>query len=210
MVFLAPDSRSSTWDAVTGSFGSDVEFLDRTLQHTFARCRINPVQVALAGFSDGASYALSLGISNGDLFTHLVAYSPGFVESAERFGRPSIYVSHGAGDSVLPVTQSRDNIVPGLRRAGYEVTYLEFDGGHGVPAEISEGALDWFLGVGEQVQDNRVPTRPWRPSSRRHPLRPGQLLLGRATAPSPSISEHFLSTRASAANRSPYYRVSRQ
>jgi predicted esterase len=36
-------------------------------------------------------------------------------------------------------------IVPELRNAGYDVTYREFDGGHEVPAEISEEALDWFL-----------------------------------------------------------------
>ena len=32
-----------------------------------------------SGFSDGASYALSLGAANGDLFTHIAAFSPGFM-----------------------------------------------------------------------------------------------------------------------------------
>lgn len=27
-----------------------------------------------------------------------------------------------------------------------DITYNEFDGGHQVPAAISEAALDWFLG----------------------------------------------------------------
>jgi predicted esterase len=49
---------------------------------------------------------------------------------------------------VLPVAGSRDVIVPGLRDAGYDVTYTEFAGGHLVPAEISESALDWFLNGG--------------------------------------------------------------
>jgi phospholipase/carboxylesterase len=43
------------------------------------------------------------------------------------------------------VTISRDGIVPTLRRAGYDVTYREFEGYHEVPSEISETALDWFL-----------------------------------------------------------------
>jgi predicted esterase len=47
---------------------------------------------------------------------------------------------------VLPVSASRDVIVPSLRGAGYAVTYQEFNGGHTVPAEISEAALDWFVG----------------------------------------------------------------
>ena len=146
MIFLAPDSRGSTWDVVRGRFGPDVEFLDAALQHTFDRCRIDPERIALGGFSDGASYALSLGVSNGDLFTHLVAYSPGFMRPSDPIvGKPRIYVSHGTQDNVLPVTISRDGIVPTLRNADYDVTYQEFAGGHGVPSEISESALDWFL-----------------------------------------------------------------
>jgi phospholipase/carboxylesterase len=147
MVFLAPDSRDFTWDTVRGDFGQDVEFIDRALQHTFTRCRIDPARIALGGFSDGASYALSLGVANGDLFTHLIAYSPGFWATTEQVGRPPVFISHGTGDLSLPVTLSRDRIVPSMRGVGYDVTYVEFDGGHEVPAAISESALDWFLGV---------------------------------------------------------------
>jgi len=148
MVLLAPDSRYATWDRVFGDFGPDVEFLDRALRYTFSCCRIDPALVALGGFSDGASYALSLGVSNGDLFSHLVAYSPGFCRPSDpRVGSPRVYVSHGTRDDVLPVTVTRDSIVPSLRRAGCDVTYREFDGYHEVPSEISESALDWLLGV---------------------------------------------------------------
>jgi phospholipase/carboxylesterase len=136
MVFLAPDSRSSsTWDLMRAGFGPDVEFIDRALEHTFDRCLIDPERIAFGGFSDGASYALSLGVLNGDLFSHLVAYSPGlYVEPDSPVGQPSVFVSHGALDGILPVTASRNVIVP--------------TGGHEVPAEISSEALDWFLGVG--------------------------------------------------------------
>jgi phospholipase/carboxylesterase len=129
-----------------GFSAADVAFLDRALRHTFQRCRIDPAQIALAGFSDGASYALSLGVSNGDLFSHLVGYSPGFLNTSPPLvGEPRIFVSHGTQDPVLSVSLSRALIVPELRNAGYDVTYREFDGGHEVPAEISEEALDWFL-----------------------------------------------------------------
>jgi phospholipase/carboxylesterase len=143
---LVPESRASTWDVILSGFGPDVAFIDRALQFTFDRCRIDPARVALGGFSDGASYALSLGVSNGDLFTHLVAYSPGFMQTENPIvGLPKVFVSHGTSDPILPITASRDNIVPTLRDAGYDVTYTEFAGGHTVPAEISEAALDWFL-----------------------------------------------------------------
>lgn len=148
MVFLAPDSRSETWDlSWAGTFGPDVRFLDWALRHAFQCCRIDPARIALGGFSDGASYALSLGVANGDLFSHLVAYSPGYWAYDELVGTPPVFIAHGTQDSVLPVSTTRSRIVPGMREAGYDVTYEEFDGGHEVPAVISEAALDWFLGV---------------------------------------------------------------
>jgi len=147
MVFLAPDSRGQTWDAAEGVFGADVGFMNRALNYTFERCRIDPARIALGGFSDGATCALSLGLANGDLFTHLVAYSPGFILRADAFvGWPQIFVSHGTLDPVIPVGNSRDRIVPYLQGAGYSVVYKEFEGGHAVPSEISDTALDWFFG----------------------------------------------------------------
>ena len=148
-VFLAPDSRLGTWDRIQGQFGPDVYFIDDALQHTFDRCLIDPTRVAFGGFSDGASYALSLGVSNGDLFTHLVAYSPGSLKPADPLvGKPRIFISHGTRDEVLPVEVTRDGIVPALTEAGYDVTYREHVGFHEVPYAISEAALAWFLDAG--------------------------------------------------------------
>lgn len=146
MILLAPDSRMRTWDLVTGSFGPDFLFLDQALRFTFDHCRVDPARIALAGFSDGASYALSMGLPNGDLFTRVVAYSPGFVEYARPLtGHPRIFVSHGTQDPIFAVAGTRDGIVPSLRGEGYDVTYQEFDGAHEVPAPVTEAALDWFF-----------------------------------------------------------------
>jgi phospholipase/carboxylesterase len=148
MVFLATDSRGSTWDLIFGGYGPDVAFLDEALEHTFERCRIDPARIAMGGFSDGASYALSLGVSNGDLLSHLIGYSPGFHSPSDPIvGKPRVFISHGIQDTILPVSISRDVIVPSFLDADYDVTYEEFAGGHEVPSEISESALDWFLGV---------------------------------------------------------------
>jgi phospholipase/carboxylesterase len=146
VVVLIPDSRHRTWDVVMGGFGDDVAFLDRALAQTFDRCRIDPMRICLSGFSDGASYAASLGLPNGDLFTHIVAFSPGFMVPPDpAVGSPRCFISHGRQDPILPVTQSRDQIVPWLREHGYDVHYEEFDGGHTVPGAIATQALDWFL-----------------------------------------------------------------
>jgi len=150
MIVLAPDSRSRTWDLVTeGLFGPDARFLDEALSHTFERCRVDPTRVVLGGFSDGASYALSLGVANGDLFTHLIAYSPGFFEPGQPItGEPRVFISHGRQDPILSYAYTAEALVPGLEGSGYDVTFHPFEGSHEVPGEVSEAALSWFLPAG--------------------------------------------------------------
>ncbi len=146
LILLAPDSRGPTWDVILGGYGPDVAFIDRALGQTFARYAIDPARLAAGGFSDGASYALSLGLTNGDLFTHVVAFSPGFMAPAGERDAPRVFVSHGTGDAVLPIDRCSRRIVPALERAGYAVRYREFAGGHAVPPAIAREAVGWFLG----------------------------------------------------------------
>ena len=145
VVLLAPASRERTWDLLIGRrFGPDVTIIDRALEQTFSRYAVDPTRLAIGGFSDGASYALSLGITNGDLFTHVLAFSPGFVAPAGKTGLPRIFVSHGTRDGVLPIDRCSRRIVPELERGGYEVLYREFDGGHTISPDIALEAVGWF------------------------------------------------------------------
>jgi predicted esterase len=146
VIVLAPESRDRTWDAIRGEFGPDIEFLNRALDHTFARCAINRRQLAIGGFSDGASYGLSVGVASGDLFTHVLACSPGFVIPGPLRGRPKIYISHGKADQILPIDVTSRRLVPDLQNAGYQVKYHEFEGRHGVPTDIAREAFTWFIG----------------------------------------------------------------
>jgi phospholipase/carboxylesterase len=141
---LAPDSRDTTWDAIRGGFGDDVAFLNRALEHVFARLAVDPARVTIGGFSDGASYALSLGLANGDLFPRVAAFSPGFIIQALAAGRPRIFVSHGRSDQILPIDQCSRVIVPRLRSMGYDVTFREFDGRHEVPPDVATEGLRWM------------------------------------------------------------------
>ena len=154
-ILLALDSKEYTWDAIIKGYNEDLQRIDKSLKYIFNRCYVDEESVALAGYSDGATYTLSLGPSNGDLFTHLIAYSPGYVIYAEPIvGKPKIYISHGDSDPVLSVETTRDQIVPYFSNDGYDVTYYEFRGGHTVPAFVSEQALDWFLGpIDDDVND---------------------------------------------------------
>jgi phospholipase/carboxylesterase len=135
----APKSGARTWDAIHGNFGPDVEALDRALTELFEHFAIKTA--AIVGFSDGASYALSLGLANGTLFDNVVAFSPGFVVPGARAGKPEVFVSHGRQDGVLPIEGTSRRIVPALRIVGYRVDYREFTGGHEVPASVADAAF---------------------------------------------------------------------
>ncbi len=147
LILLSPASRRQTWDVILGEYGPDIAFVDRALAAAFARCAVDPARLAVGGFSDGASYALSIGITNGDLFRHVMAFSPGFAAPAGQRGEPRFFVSHGTQDEVLRIDRTSRRVVPLLERAGYDVRYQEFDGPHTVPPEIARDALDWFLGA---------------------------------------------------------------
>jgi phospholipase/carboxylesterase len=147
LVLVAPASDDYTWDVIASQqFGPDVDAIDRALAWVFERRAIDPRRLAIAGFSDGASYALSIALANGALFSHAIALSPGFVagepdESSTR----KVFVAHGRGDRVLPVDCSR-RIVPALRGAGIAVDYREYDGGHEIPDAIADAAVRWLVG----------------------------------------------------------------
>lgn len=146
LILLAPASHGTTWDLITNrAYGRDRELADRALAYVFARYAVDPAHLAIGGFSDGASYALSLGLANGDLFTHILAFSPGFIGPGQPRGNPGIFISHGIEDNVLPIDACGRTIVRQLRAAQYTVLYDEFDGGHVIPPEIAWRAADWFL-----------------------------------------------------------------
>ena len=154
MILVAPDARSGEWDLLDGGFGPDVDFIDHALAKAFQACIIDPRRVAIEGFSDGGSYALSLGLRNTELFTHVIAFSPGFLTLPACTGNPSIFISHGSEDVILPVGRCSHRIVPRLERDGYAVSFREFPGGHTVPPGIAAEAVEWLL------RSNRARPKP--------------------------------------------------
>ncbi|MDP9401542.1 MAG: phospholipase [Actinomycetota bacterium] len=145
-VLVAADSRGRTWDLLLGGFGPDVARIDELLGQVLRRVVIDRSRLAIGGFSDGATYALSLGLTNGELFSHLIAFSPGGATPEDRRGKPRVFISHGVRDAVLPIDPVRGELVPSLRREGHDVTFREFAGGHGVPPAVAREAVAWLLG----------------------------------------------------------------
>ena len=142
---LAPKSADMSWDVTCGGFGPDVAQIDQALAAAFDAHTIDPARVAIGGFSDGASYALSLGLANGAVFRSILAFSPGFNAAPRRSGTPRVFIAHGIHDTVLAIDRTSRRLVPRLRQDGVSVEYVEFDGPHTVPPPIVTRALAWWL-----------------------------------------------------------------
>jgi phospholipase/carboxylesterase len=146
VMVLAPDSRGATWDILQHEYGPDIAFLERALDKVFHHGAVDWGRIAFAGFSDGGSYALSLGLINSELVSDVLGFSPGFVAPTRTEDAPRFFICHGRQDPVLPIERCGRHLARALRQAGYDVDYREFSGGHIVPTDMIEAAFRRFLG----------------------------------------------------------------
>lgn len=150
-LLLAPQSMFPTWDVVIGGHGPDLERLETALQQVASHFVLDPAHLALAGFSDGGSYALSVGLSNGDVVSHVIALSAGFMNSLVRHGSPKVFMAHGRQDSQLPFETSARLHAQRLLEEGVDLTLLPFDGDHVILPGVVERAVEFFVGVQASV-----------------------------------------------------------
>lgn len=146
-IIFAPRASRITWDIIANArtleksrsaprnaprkFGVDAARVDGELKSLFATAPIDPNKVALMGFSDGASYALSLGLANPALFKWVIALSPGFALWPDQVALSQhVFIAHGHQDQRLSFENTRDGIVAPLKAAKVAVEFREFDGDH--------------------------------------------------------------------------------
>jgi phospholipase/carboxylesterase len=143
-IVLAPDSREWTWGAILGRWEADLEFIQKAIRQVTSQYSVDRRRIFVGGFSDGASFSLSLGISYGDTFKRVYAGSPGVMQPIEANGKPPIFISHGTEDQTMPIDVTSRKFVPRLKALGYEVTYREYQGRHQLPPEILREAIEWI------------------------------------------------------------------
>jgi phospholipase/carboxylesterase len=158
-IILAPESPGQSWGTGPKNWGYDYVAINHALEEAFARCAIDRNRLAIGGFSDGASHALSLGLANGDVFSYIIAISPGFIVKAQARGRigsnnkvqtPLVYIAHGVGDNVLPIGSTSRVFVSSLRKNGYNVEFREFSGGHHLSRQVADQAMSWLTAAFRQ------------------------------------------------------------
>ena len=153
VIVLAPDSRDeATWDMLLRGFGPDVEFIGAALKDTYARCSVDRKRMAIGGHSDGASYALRSASAPARPSATIMAFSPGVMQPVTVQGKPRIFISHGLSDPIMPIGVTSRQFVPRLKKLGYDVTYREYEGRHGVPPGVVREGFIWFLANPESTQ----------------------------------------------------------
>ena len=178
IVLLAPVSRGPTWDSVESAEAplSEDSPLANRQSHTFTDSpdarrveaaianlsKIVPVdrsRTVLAGFSDGATFALAMGMARAYPFAALIAWSPGIaIRTADPQRGRRVYISHGRSDPILKCETTCNDIVPLIQSEGAAVTFLPFDGGHDAPVWLKDTFLDAVFGRAPGSEAHPLPT----------------------------------------------------
>ncbi len=172
---LVPRSFYMTWDLIAmgmqGAAGAspegdepasdrpDLDFLEYAYDLVYRRYPIDAERQALVGYSDGASYAVSVGLANPDVFRAVMAWAAGFLALDERVAsedipRPHMYVEYGTHDELFPFEQVALGMKKQLEDLGCELDFNVDEGGRHWPSStFQDEALDWFF------------SEPWQPRS---------------------------------------------
>ncbi len=143
-IVMAPQSRGITWEVDNGPVGPDAVFIDQALAAMFDRFRIDPKKIAVAGFSDGGTMALSSGLVNGDFFSHILAFAPIRYHAPGAVGTPKIFIANGQEDPGASYAAAR-GMARQLEGDGYDVEFYGFKGGHFMDPDAIKRATRRFM-----------------------------------------------------------------
>jgi phospholipase/carboxylesterase len=156
IILVIPQSIKGTWDMIEDlksrlgiemnvqpRYGKDLKMIDAALADLFSKVAVDPARVGIMGFSDGATYALSVGTANPQLFKRVIAFSAGPAFLGKSAPDQYVFISHGEEDKVLPYTNAR-GFASKLRVRHVPVEFEKFTGGHEVPKAIKEKAFAFF------------------------------------------------------------------
>ena len=160
-LLLSVQSAGATWDTVglvsaasrngramrDQLFGDDTGRVEQVLSIALRAADSDRRAVILAGFSDGASYALSLGLANPAIVLGVIAFAPGFhLEPAAINPKQRLFIAHSPTDKILSFERTRDDTVASLKKAGFDLSFRTFDGGHRVDRALLSEGIDYILG----------------------------------------------------------------
>lgn len=107
--------------------------------------------VYLMGHSQGVAYAYMAAAREPELIDGVIAFAGLLPTEAlpeaslkQAAGRVRVFIAHGRQDQALDIQKSRQ-ARDTLTRLGFDVTYREFEGGHGLTRDILHQAQSWMM-----------------------------------------------------------------
>ena len=145
-ILLSVQSSGRTWaQRKPTDDEADVANIRTAIAELTEKAPIDKGRTTVMGFSDGASYALSIGMAYPGLFRTIVAFSPGYAFAPSNIDTEQrIFIAHSRRDPILPAANVRD-MIKGLEGAGYSPEVHWFNGGHEIDPQLKNAALDFAL-----------------------------------------------------------------
>jgi phospholipase/carboxylesterase len=107
-------------------------------------------EVYLGGFSQGAIMSYTIGLTQPDLITGVLAFSGRilqeirpFVAEQDTLQNLKVFIAHGTQDGTLPVHYAREAKAY-LEGLNIEPSYHEFNGGHQITGEVLNAVSEWL------------------------------------------------------------------
>jgi len=108
-------------------------------------------EVYLLGFSQGGIMAYDIGVRHPGLLSGVMCFGAplaGDLDAAQLAAGSGlrVFIAHGTSDRSVEIARAyaaRDT----LQAAGYDVTFMEYAGGHGLGVEALQAAQAWMLGA---------------------------------------------------------------
>lgn len=128
------------------------EYILKTIKQVSKDYKVSDVY--LMGFSQGAVYAYTIGLQNTETIKGVIGFS-GYLmdvdneyslltkEDIETGQDLRIFVAHGIDDAAIKVETARE-IKSMFEEKGFDLTYTEFEGRHGIKADVFNKAVKWM------------------------------------------------------------------
>lgn len=124
------------------------------------RHAVNPKQIYLMGFSQGASMAYSIALTEPEKIAGMVAMSGRMPDerlislaTTERLAQLSVFVAHGLYDEVLPIQNGRDSEAR-LRELQLNILYKEYPMAHQISRESLSDLSKWLTEQLDRAQSS--------------------------------------------------------
>ena len=126
-----------TWSCILDprSLDRDIALVNQLVDFVKTGYRVD--QIDIAGFSDGATCALSIGLNQSHPFKHILSMSIGgmICRSLNKFQSKSVTLHHGWSDTALPISCTF-KVTASLQAGGMTPTVRLFEGGHSINSDF--------------------------------------------------------------------------